>query len=82
MTISPVLCARECRQNIVKQFDHNELNQLARSAPVARISTKVYNHNNRISSRTDKLTAYEINNVWILIEFSARYLYDSKGMFA
>ena len=61
MTISPVLCAKEYRQNIVKQFDHNELNQLARSAPVAKISTKVYNYDNTICTRTDKLTAYEIN---------------------
>ena len=65
MTISSVLCARDYRQNIVKQFDYNELNQLARSAPVARISTKVYNHYNRNYTRTDKLAAYEINNVWI-----------------
>ena len=49
MTISPVLCAIECRQNIVRQFAYNELNQLARSAPVAKTGTKVYNHYNRIA---------------------------------
>ena len=57
MTISPVLCAKEYRQNIVRQFAYDELNQLVRSAPVAKISTKVYN-NNRNCVRTDKLTAY------------------------
>ena len=65
MTISPVLCAREYRQNIVKQFADNELNQLARSDHIAKIGTKVYNYDNTICTRTDKLTAYEINNVWI-----------------
>ena len=64
MTISPVLCAKEYRQNIVRQFAYDELNQLVRSAPVAKISTKVYNYN-RNCARTGKLTAYEINNVWI-----------------
>ena len=64
MTISPVLCAKEYRQNIVRQFAYDELNQLVRSAPVAKISIKVYNYN-RNCVRTDKLTAYEINNVWI-----------------
>ena len=57
MTISPVLCAKECRQNIVRRFAYDELNQLVRSAPVAKISTKVYN-NNRNCARTDNLTAY------------------------
>ena len=57
MTISPVLCAKEYRQNIVRQFTYDELNQLVRSAPVAKISTKVYNHN-RNCARTGKLTAY------------------------
>ena len=57
MTISPVLCAKEYRQNIVRQFAYDELNQLVRSAPVAKISTKVYNHN-RNCARTGKLTAY------------------------
>ena len=57
MTISPVLCAKEYRQNIVRQFAYDELNQLVRSAPVAKISTKVYNYN-RNCVRTGKLTAY------------------------
>ena len=57
MTISPVLCAKEYRQNIVRQFAYDELNQLVRSAPVAKISTKVYNYN-RNCARTGKLTAY------------------------
>ena len=63
MTISPVLCAKEYRQNIVRQFAHDELNQLVRSAPVAKIVTKVYNYDNTICTRTDKLTAYEIKDV-------------------
>ncbi len=62
MTISPVLCAREYRQNIVKQFADNELNQFARSAPVAKTTTKVYNHYNRNYTRTDKLAAYGDNH--------------------
>ena len=57
MTISPVLCAKEYRQNIVRQFAYDELNQLVRSAPVAKISTKVYNYN-RNCVWTGKLTAY------------------------
>ena len=57
MTISPVLCAKEYRQNIVRQFAYDELNQLVRSASVAKISTKVYNYN-RNCVRTGKLTAY------------------------
>ena len=63
MTISPVLCAKEYRQNIVRQFAYDELNQLARSDHIAKIGTKVYNYDNTICTRTDKLTAYEIKDV-------------------
>ena len=62
MTISPVLCAKEYRQNIVRQFAYDELNQLVRSVPVAKIGTKVYNYDNTICTRTDKLTAYGDNH--------------------
>ena len=61
MTILPVLCAKEYRQNIVRQFAYDELNQLVRSDHIAKIGTKVYNYDNTICTRTDKLTAYEIN---------------------
>lgn len=61
MTISPVLCAKEYRQNIVRQFAYDELNQLVRSDHIAKIGTKVYNYDNAICTRTDKLTAYGIN---------------------
>ena len=63
MTISPVLCAKEYRQNIVRQFAYDELNQLVRSDHIAKIGTKVYNYDNTICTRTDKLTAYEIKDV-------------------
>ena len=63
MTISPVLCAKEYRQNIVRQFAYDELNQLAQSDHIAKIGTKVYNYDNTICTRTDKLTAYEIKDV-------------------
>ena len=62
MTISPVLCAKEYRQNIVRQFAYDELNQLVRLDHIAKIGTKVYNYDNTICTRTGKLTAYGDNH--------------------
>ena len=58
MTISPVLCAKEYRQNIVRQFAYDELNQLVCSDDLAKNRTEVYNYDNTICTRTDKLAAY------------------------